>query len=79
MTMKATSTEQIRSVISAFDQLPDAAFVRCPVVAGLLSLSEASVWRLSKIGTLPRPHKVGPNITGWNVGELRRVLAMRGS
>lgn len=61
--------------LQEFDRLPDAAHVRAPVVAGLLSCSLPTVWRRVKSGAIPRPRKLGANTTAWNVGELRRALA----
>lgn len=63
------------SVLSQFDQLPDSALVRVGVVSGLLGCSISTVWRLSKLGKLPSPVKLSDAITGWRVGELRRVLS----
>lgn len=60
-----------------FDELPDSAFVRLPVVVGLLGCSASAVWRNSKAGHIPRPRKLSSNISGWNVGELRAALANR--
>lgn len=54
-----------------FDQLPDSAMVRVPLVAALLSISPSTVWRWSSIGRLPPPIRVG-GVALWNVGELRR-------
>lgn len=60
-----------------FDRLPDAGYVRLPVVAGLLGCSASAVWRNVKSGHLPAPVKLTPNITGWRVSDLRAVLAQR--
>lgn len=65
----------IPNALAAFDQLPDSAHVRLPIVAPLFSTSTATVWRWVKSGRLPAPKKLGPNTTAWNVGELRRVMA----
>ena len=62
---------------AAFDHLPDSACVREPVVRALFQCSSATVWRWSNSDRLPRPLKLGPRLTVWNVGELRRVLAAR--
>lgn len=62
------------SPLSEFDSLPDAAYVRLPVVIALFACSPASVWRGVKAGRIPAPHKLSPRTTCWNVGELRRVL-----
>lgn len=58
-----------------FDALPDAAFVRVETVAALYSVTPVSIWRWSKAGLIPKPRKLGPQVTAWNVGEIRRALA----
>lgn len=58
-----------------FDSLPDSAHVRVPVVAALRGCSTATVWRHIQQGLVPKPHKLGPNLTAFNVGELRRAQA----
>ena len=57
-----------------FDQLPDSAYVRLPVVAGLYGCSNSTVWRNVKLGKIPAPKKLTENISGWNVGEIRKAL-----
>lgn len=59
-----------------FDQLPDCANVRLPIVKALYACSPATVWRGVKSGRIPQPKKLSPRTTGWNVGELRHALAM---
>jgi predicted DNA-binding transcriptional regulator AlpA len=61
--------------LANFDSLPDAAYVRQPVVEALFGVSSATVWRMVGSGRVPRPIKTGPRATAWNVGELRRALA----
>lgn len=58
-----------------FDDLPDAAHVRLPMVAVLYATSPSNVWRWVQDGRIPKPRKLGPQTTVWNVGELRRALA----
>lgn len=60
-----------------FDALPDAAFVRVETVAALYATTPSSVWRWSKSGHLPKPTKIGPQVTAWNVGDLRRSQPSR--
>lgn len=67
--------QNLESSLSQFDKLPDAAHVRLPVVAELYATSQSNVWRWVKQGLIPKPRKVGPQTTVWNVGELRRSLA----
>ena len=66
----------IPDALRDFDSLPDSAFVRQPVIEGLYACSAATVWRYVKKGIIPEPEKLGPRVTAWNVGRLRR--AMRG-
>ena len=61
--------------LSGFDQLPDAAHVRLPVVQALFACSDETIRRRVKAGQLPAPRKLGPRVTAWNVGDLRRALA----
>lgn len=62
---------------AAFDDLPDSAHVRDRVVATVTGYGRSSVWRLARSGLLPSPRKIGPGLTGWNVGELRVYLRSR--
>lgn len=59
--------------LAQFDSLPDSAFVRLPTVASLYGVSGRTIWRWSRAGLLPEPKKLGPQVVGWNVGDLRRV------
>lgn len=67
--------EGIPSALANFDQLPDSAFVRLPVVCALRGCSAASVWRHVKAGLVPAPQKLSPGITAFNVGKLRAFMA----
>jgi predicted DNA-binding transcriptional regulator AlpA len=71
----ATPRTTTNKALEGFDKLPDAAFVRVDTVSALRNCSNASTWRHAKLGLIPSPKKIGPGITGWNVGELRRALA----
>lgn len=75
MSMISEGGKAIPVALAQFDDLPDSANVRLPVVAALNSVSEPTVWRWVKTGRLPAPKKLGPNVTAWNVGELRRSMA----
>lgn len=71
--------EAIPSALKHFDQLPDAANVRQPVVEALFACSSATIWRRVKDGRLPKPQKHSARVTVWNVGELRHCLGKRGT
>lgn len=64
----------ILSPLENFDNLPNAANVRAPVVAGLFGCSIPTVWRNAKLGLIPKPRKLSERVTAWNVGELRQAL-----
>jgi predicted DNA-binding transcriptional regulator AlpA len=63
----------IPAALRTFDSLPDAAHVRVPVVAALYGVAIMTVYRWSASGRLPAPIKLGPGVTAWNVGQLRRA------
>jgi predicted DNA-binding transcriptional regulator AlpA len=71
-----TASADIPAALAQFDKLPNSSYVRLPVVAALFSVSEPTVWRWTKKGRLVA-HKIGPNTTAWNVGELRNARTMK--
>ena len=73
--MARQKLEGVPDALKNFDSLPDSAHVRQPVVEALFCCSSPTVWRRVKNFSLPAPRKLSPGVTGWNVGELRRVLA----
>lgn len=64
----------IPDALRNFELLPDSAFVRLAVVAGLFACSPATVWRRVKKGALPTPRRLSAGVTAWRVGELRTAL-----
>lgn len=68
-------TPHSAAALADFDKLPDAAHVRLPVVQALYACSDETVRRRVKSGSIPKPRKLGPRVTAWNVGELRAALA----
>lgn len=71
-----TKPHTLHSALQYFDQLPNAAHVRQPVVEAILGCSSATVWRRVKDGRLPNPIKLSPRISAWNVGQLRLSLSL---
>ena len=65
----------IPSALQYFDQLPDSANIRQPIVEALFACSSTTLWRRVKDGRIPRPHKLSDRVSAWNVGELRKALA----
>ena len=68
----------IPPALANFDSLPDSAMVDVKTVSAVLGRSESSTWRDARAGKLPRPIKIGPACTRWNVGAIRRHLASLG-
>ena len=71
-------SSNINPSLRHFDELPSSGFVRLPVVVSLLGVSPATVWRNVKNGNLPKPKKLTPRTTVWNVGELREAMTSKG-
>jgi predicted DNA-binding transcriptional regulator AlpA len=57
-----------------FDELPNTAFVRLPVLKQLFACSEATIWRRVADSRIPQPRKLSHRVTAWNVGQLRAAL-----
>ncbi len=70
----AQKTTAVPEALLHFDSFPDSAEVRAPIVRALFGISDATLWRWSRNGCLPKPRKRGPKVTCWNVGELRACL-----
>ncbi len=62
-----------KAELEKFSLMPDEAGVRLPTVCGVLSCSNATVWRLAKAGNL-KAHKISPRVTVFNVGSIRALL-----
>ena len=68
--------QSIDASLKLFDEYPNSAFVRLPVVKALFACSSATVWRRVNSGHIPQPKKLSLRITCWNVGELRQALGV---
>lgn len=53
-----------------------AVYASAKTLALALETSETTIWRWSKAGKLPRPHKLGIGTTRWRTDEVRAALAM---
>lgn len=65
---------KLPDTLKHFDSLPDAAYVRQPVVEVLYACSSATIWRRVQDGRIPKPTKLSDRVTAWNVGDLKRAL-----
>lgn len=70
-------SQAIPEALANFDQLPDSAYVRLPVMKRLYGVSSATIWRGVKNGTITKPSKLSERCTAWNVGLVRAALAAK--
>lgn len=77
MQHKSELTKPIPEALAQFDNLPDSAYIRLPVLKRLYGISAASCWRGVKKGTIPKPSKLSERCTAWNVGQVRAALAAK--
>ena len=75
--LKSVVTKTIPDALANFDQSPNSAFVRLPIMIGLYGVSAATIWRGVKNGTIPKPCKLTERTTAWNVGLVREALAAK--
>ena len=68
-----SGSAQVPDALHYFDELPDSAYVRLPVVTLLFGVSRATVWRWSKAGVITAT-RLSARTTGWNVGTIRQAL-----
>ena len=50
------------------------AYLRARRVAAMFDISVATVWRWSKEGRLPAPHRLSPGVTAWRADEIAARL-----
>ncbi len=67
----------IHEALAQFDNLPDSAYIRLPVIKRLYGVSSATIWRGVKQGNIPKPNKLSERCTAWRVGLIRADLAQK--
>jgi predicted DNA-binding transcriptional regulator AlpA len=77
MQLKSELTRAIPEALAQFDNLPDSANIRLPVMKGLYGVSAATIWRGVKNQSIPSPVKLSERCTCWNVGLVRAALAAK--
>lgn len=75
--LKSELTQAIPEALANFDQLPDSAYIRLPVLKRLYGVSAATIWRGVKNGSIVAPAKFSERCTAWNVGKIRAALAAK--
>lgn len=59
------------------DPYPQRRILRGPEVYKMVGLSEATVWRMRRVGQFPKPIRLGGNSIGWPEQEIIDWLASR--
>jgi predicted DNA-binding transcriptional regulator AlpA len=75
--MSQQTTSIIPEALAQFDNLPDSAYIRLPVIKRLYGVSAATIWRGVKNGTIPKPVKLSERCTCWSVSLVRSALAAK--
>jgi predicted DNA-binding transcriptional regulator AlpA len=75
--LRTELNQPIPSELAHFDQLPDSAYIRLPIIKALYGVSSATIWRGVKNKTIPKPSKLTERTTAWNVGQVRVALAAK--
>lgn len=57
------------------DLLPDSASLRLSQIIALTGIGRSTFLWWVQTGRFPRPTKIGPRISVWKVGDVRRLLA----
>ena len=55
-------------------ELPSEGFIRLSAVTRIFPVSKSSWWRGVKRGVYPRPYKIGPGTTCWDVKDIRELI-----
>jgi len=71
---QAAANGRISATLQNFDNLADSASVRVSGAAAVCGCSVDTIWRWAKDGRLTA-RKIGPKVTVFNVGEIRRLLS----
>lgn len=56
--------------------IPEIGFVRLPQILAVYPVCAATWWNMVKDGRAPKPIKLGPRITAWKAGEIRKMLGL---
>lgn len=57
--------------------IPTNGYIRPKRLASLLGVSEATIWRKAKNGTLPRPIKLSERVTAFDAVEINAWIKSR--
>jgi predicted DNA-binding transcriptional regulator AlpA len=58
--------------------LPATGYVReSQLIPEIVPISSATLWRWCKAGRFPKPQKLGPRVTAWNVSDVRAWMTSK--
>ena len=60
--------------VYTYQTLPNEGFIRLPKVLEVLPYSKSKWWDGVAKGEFPKPKKLGPNISAWNVIDIRKLI-----
>ncbi|WP_199155275.1 AlpA family transcriptional regulator [Chromobacterium sp. ASV23] len=63
---------------STYGALPVTGFIRLADLRTILPISESTIWRRVRAGSMPRPIKLSERITVWRAEEIRAWLEQLG-
>jgi prophage regulatory protein len=59
---------------SPFGALPEAGFVRLPVIKQVFPISDSAWWAGVRSGRYPKGVKLGPRTTAWEVNSIKKLI-----
>jgi len=65
-------------ISSTYGVLPVTGFVRLADLRQIIPLSDSTIWRRVKAGTMPAPVKLSPRVTAWKAEDIRQWLDEQG-
>lgn len=75
-TIKIADTQA--GISSTYGVLPVTGFVRLADLRQIIPLSDSTIWRRVKAGTMPAPVKLSPRVTAWKAEDIRQWLDEQG-
>lgn len=66
---------QSKEVYNSKNLLPSEGFIRLNIVIKTCGIARSTVWAWVKQGRFPKPIKISPKVSAWNVQDIRMWLA----
>jgi predicted DNA-binding transcriptional regulator AlpA len=62
---------------ATYGALPATGYIRqSQLIPAIFPFSSATLWRMVKAGTFPKPVKLGPRITAWRVEDIQEPTSV---